>query len=495
MTELLASRRAVYRVLAALIVLGALARVAIERSDPPLHPDEYFQYLEPAWWHLTGAGVMAWEWFVGARSWVLPFYNGAWMALLSALGVEHGATLGRLLKLHWALVNTSVVWLAWRGGASVTRRLTPDLPRADDARPKGFEGGLLAAALCSGFAILVSYASHTISEMPSMLTLLGGLVLVAERTELPGDDATLSPSSRAALAGCLLSLGACLRIANGPLVLIGPLWLGSTRRYRALIASCAGALLPMLLFAAADRLTWGAWAGSFVEYLRFNVMEGGAANFGVAAWDWYARTIWQRTPFALLPMLLIALFGVRATFPYLLTALCLLATLSMQPHKEERFMIMFWPLLLIAVGGTLGALLARARSDEDGAHTRFSRTPRLLMALLVLALILSDGALHYLGREGWPPRDRIEATVWTGRQPNVTGVLVDNPILTAGGLWFGSRAPMFGYHPKLLDNPIISHVVLRRPSPEERRARMAGFELVHARGNAVVLARPAWKAD
>ncbi|HEX6240612.1 MAG TPA: hypothetical protein VFZ61_06960, partial [Polyangiales bacterium] len=89
--------------LAAIVLGAALLRLWEAQDNSTIHPDEYFQYLEPAWFHVTGTGLATWEWRDGVRSWVLPFYNGAWLALLLKLGVRPGASVGWLIKAHWGV--------------------------------------------------------------------------------------------------------------------------------------------------------------------------------------------------------------------------------------------------------------------------------------------------------------------------------------------------------------------------------------------------------
>src|SRR5688572_18121534 len=127
------------RVLAALLLLGVALRVWACFWDPPLHPDEYFQYVEPAWWRWTGVGSETWEWRDGLRSWVLPFYHGAWLAFLSLCGVRDGATLGAFLRVHWAIVNSALIPVAYRAGTELSARLIA----SRDARDAAW-GGLLA---------------------------------------------------------------------------------------------------------------------------------------------------------------------------------------------------------------------------------------------------------------------------------------------------------------------------------------------------------------
>lgn len=485
------SQRGVRITMALLLALGLALRLYAVGVDPPLHPDEYFQYLEPAWCHLRGVAQEAWEWRDGVRSWVLPFYNGSWIALMLRLGVPAGAAVGWLLKAHWALVNLLLVVVAFRGGACVSRRLSPAV--AGGAAPaSGWEGGLLAAAACATFPVLVIFAGHTLSELPSMLCMVAGLVLSAELLEEPSSAAL--GWRKAALAGGLISLGACLRIASGPLALVAPAWILLRGRWRLLAALLAGALLPALAFGLVDWLTWGSFASSFVGYVKYNFIEGKAANFGTQPRDWYLEVVNDRARMALPWLLVPALLGTRATWPYLVSALGLIAYLSTQPHKEERFILAFWPLLLIAAGGSMGALLARLRASVRRAPLLRARARRhdyglALGASAWLVLVAGGGAGQLHGSDQWPgQQDRLRALAWAGRQPGVTGLIADTPY-TGGAFWFGANAPQFMFAPGLVDNAIVSHALVVAGSEEERVALTANFGEIHRVGTYRVLRR------
>lgn len=485
-----ASRRSLYAVL----LVSAGLRVAAVFLDPPLHPDEYFQYLEPAWWQLHGVGLAAWEWNVGLRSWVLPAYNGTWMALLGLAGIESGPTIGWALKLHWAVLNTSICWLAWRAAGSLGRQLATAArggPADEAAESASVAGGLLGAAFCGMYAILVGYSAHTLSEMPSMLSLLAGLMIV---TELAEDRP--HAWSRPALAGLLLSMGACLRIANGPLVIVPVFWLLMRRDIRSLAALVLGALVPVGLFALSDRLTWGQWASSYVEYIKFNFIAGGAANFGTEPWRWYVDTLRSRAPVGLTMLGIVSLLGLRATWPYVASATLLVTYLSTQPHKEERFIIGFWPLLLIATAGVLGAFIGSGRRSSTeapqsgGAFPMFSdRRLRVAIAVVVATFVLVEGATQFIGTGSWLTQDRMTGQSWVGKQPDVTGLLIDAPLYSGGALWFGNQAPMLPFDAHLANNPLFNYAVLPSESNEERIATAAGFAAALRLETFVVLRR------
>jgi phosphatidylinositol glycan class B len=450
------SRARVRAAFAAIVLLGLAARLVAWRTEPALHADEYFQSLEPPWIHLHGAGLEAWEWKDGIRPWVLPGYQGAWMALLDSLGVSRGATLASLVQLHWLLVNLLLLWAAFRGGALLTRRL--------GQRPEesGWQGGLLAALLCALFAPLVSYAGHTLTEMPAMLCFVFALVLTAELVERPERD-----RQRALAIGALLSLGVCVRVASLPLAAVPPLWL-ALRRPRALGWMLAGAVPPVLLFGVVDLLTWGDFLGSYVRYIRFNFIDGRAADFGVRPWSWYFQRLHERLPSGLWLLLVPLLLGARASWPFALSSLGLLLLLSTQGHKEERFVISVWPFALIGAAGTVGAWLARAPHG-------WPRRLGWAATALAVAWVVGESYREKDGGDFRMPRAWLDAQAFAGDDPAATGLIMEQSFLSGGALWFGRPGPVVTYDPALLDNPLFSHVLVPLRSEHDRFARSKGF--------------------
>lgn len=470
-------RSRVLRALAAIVTAAVVLRLWRVSESATIHPDEYFQYLEPAWFHLTGTGAETWEWRDGMRSWLLPFYNGAWFALLMKLGVRSGATLGWLIKAHWGLLNVALVVLAFRAGRAGTRSAMRSHPNQDLDAAHGYQGGLIAAALCAGFPLLVVYANHSLSELPSMLCLLAGLTSTAEVVE---SEEGPSPRRKAIWAGVFISAGACLRIVNGPLALVAPSWLLFRRRFPELRALLLGALVPLLVFGAVDWVTWGSFAASYVNYVKFNFLDGKAAVFGVEGPSWYVDTLFARAPLALPILLGLGLAGIRWTWPYVASAFLALAYLSTQGHKEERFVILVWPLLLIASAITLGNWLARSRSQQS-PQTGYE------LAAAVCLVVMIDGYRNLPGP--FFEQDRLDCQAWIGSRRSVRGLMIDELLLSGGGLWFGQRAPLQNYNAALLDNPLFSHVLTRRDSSAQRESQEHGFKIVHEQGSHVVLGR------
>jgi hypothetical protein len=481
------TRRRLRLALASIFLLGLGLRVVALWLEPPHHPDEFFQYLEPAWRHLTGAGVETWEWRAGVRSWVLPGYHGAWMAFFMKLGVHDGITLGTLLRVHWALLSLTLVWAGWRGGALLSRKLRPGPaagPEATTEAPTtGWQGGLLAALLCATFPLLVRFSIH-------ILCMTWALVLTGELTE----TAPPSPRGKAVRAGLLLGLGICLRIQHAPVSLVIAIWLLVARRFRLFLLVTAMALLPVALFGAIDWMTWGKPLASFIAYVKFNFFEDGASIFGKYPAGWYAMTYFHRLPAGLCAVGLVCLLGIRAGWPFVASALSLMGLLSTQAHKEERFAMLFWPLVLIPAAATAGAwLAARAttvEAESSGAPSRFRVWLARAAAALLMLLVHADGALHGRGNDfaGLDPK-RFEAQVWAGHQSDITGLIYDEPLFVGGYLWFGRPFPQAMWKPVLLHNPLFSHSLAERGSEQTRAALKAGFVEVFSTGKFVVLRR------
>ena len=75
-----------------LLVVAFVLRAGVALSgDFLLHPDEIMQYLEPAHWLVFGNGVMSWEHFYGARSWIMPglIAGVLWLCTLTGLDSPH----------------------------------------------------------------------------------------------------------------------------------------------------------------------------------------------------------------------------------------------------------------------------------------------------------------------------------------------------------------------------------------------------------------------
>jgi hypothetical protein len=430
------------------------------------------------------------------------------MAILTVVGVP-GPIIRSALELHWGVLSLAMVWAAWRAGASISRQLRPRVSRAycgqlafsepvrrqawGDCPPDGWQAGLLAAFLVATFPLLCMYSTTTLSELSSMIGLTIGLALYTELSETPQS----ARFGNTALLGGIMSLAACLRIVHGPVVLLPMLGLVVHRQWRALGMMIPGSLVPVALFGIVDRITWGAYFGSFVAHVKFNLLDGGAAAaFGSSPMGWYLDRFQFHLPFGLWLLLVPALLGIRANWPFLGSAATLFGIVSAQAHKEERFAAAVWPLLLIAAAGVAGRWLVSGERDWAAAKTPGQRRGRICHCVLVVLVIAGavgvtvDGFEHREGVDQSLARGRYIAQTWVGKQPEVTGLLIDEMRHTDGYLGFGRTLPLLQYDPSLLANTIFSHVLIEKGSQGERDSLTAGFLPVFRYAGFVVLKRP-----
>ena len=77
-----------WKYLPLVLALALVARAVVALSgDFVLHPDEIMQYLEPAHRLVFGSGVTYWEYFYGARSWLVPGTVAGVLKLFDAVGL------------------------------------------------------------------------------------------------------------------------------------------------------------------------------------------------------------------------------------------------------------------------------------------------------------------------------------------------------------------------------------------------------------------------
>ena len=76
-------------------------------GDFVLHPDEIMQYLEPAHRLVFGNGVTYWEYFYGARSWLVPGLVAGVLKLFDIVGLGQPAWYVGGVKLVFCAIPCS----------------------------------------------------------------------------------------------------------------------------------------------------------------------------------------------------------------------------------------------------------------------------------------------------------------------------------------------------------------------------------------------------
>ncbi len=344
------------------LALAFLVRSAIALSnDFVLHPDEIMQYLEPAHWLVFGNGVKYWEYFYGARSWLIPGAIGGILKLFDAVGLGQPSWYVPGVKLALCAISLAIP----AGMYVFARRHFGEYP----ARV-----ALVAGAF---WYELAGFAHKPMAEFLATAPFMGLLALVVR----PSVD------DRVWWWGPVLAvLTAALRMQYAPLaaVLLAILLLRAHRRIPMLLAT-AGTVLAVGVF---DAVTWnGGLFHSYVLNLRFNLVHASYLGDESPPWLfllWLALAsggIWAICVLESLRNLR------RYGFVLALIALALFLH-SAQEHKEYRFVFVVIPLWLMLGADAVTRVMAEMPA-------RWRRCGKGLVAA-VFTLVSSAGILNLL---------------------------------------------------------------------------------------------------
>jgi hypothetical protein len=305
--------------LAALLLLAAAIRLPLAFWPNVIHPDEIFQYLEPAWRMLGHDGIVTWEWRYGTRGWLLPTV----MAGPVVLGdwVAPGGTGAFVVpRLVAGLASLSIVASAWSFGARVSR-----------------SHAIIAAFVAAIWFELVFFAPHTLSEPLATALILPAALLLTHAC----------PSRRhLTIGGALLGLAFICRFQYAPAIAVlavAACW----RRWRHLIPLVAGGLMALVIGGAVDAgrgVVPFAW---LIANVQQNLLHDRAAEFGVTPALTYLYAFWMMWSVAIVLLLFAIWHGWRQAPPLLAAAIANIAFHSLIGHKEYRFIFLSVALFII----------------------------------------------------------------------------------------------------------------------------------------------------
>jgi phosphatidylinositol glycan class B len=315
--------------LAGLVVLAIALRLEPILVEPSaVWPDEIFQASEPAHRLVYGSGLVAWEFQLGVRSWLLPGVIAGLMELsrLAGEGPRYYLPLiaGGFAVLGAAPVVCSFLW----------------------CRPLfGALGSLLAAAAIAVSPELVYFGARTLSEVVA-----GHVLVIALYVLEPGYLVT--SYRRLVIGGALLGLVFVTRVQLAPAVAIVALWTNWRADRERLLAMLTGAIAILSASGALDAVTLGYPFASLWRYVVYNLYDGVSSTFGVEPWNYYLLGelgVWGG---ACATLLLLATVGALRKPLLLAVAGSILLTHSVIAHKEYRFI--YPAVLLLAMLGSMG---------------------------------------------------------------------------------------------------------------------------------------------
>ena len=349
------------------LALAFAARAAIALyGDFVIHPDEIMQYLEQGHRLAFGNGAVYWEFFYGARSWLIPGLIAGVLALFDAVGLGQPFWYVGGVKLAFCAISLLIP----AGMYFFARR------HFDEAAARV---ALLAGAF---WYELAGFAHKPLTEFVGAAL---SMALLTWCVRAPRDD---GPAA-AWLTAFLAVLTAAIRIQYAPLALalLGLYLLRAGKAAR--LHAAAAAIVFFLAVGAFDAVTWdGGWFHSYRTYLEFNLAIDRHAV--VRVWPRYQYLVWLLFLGGGLSALCTAaaLLDLRR-YGFLLILLSLiLVPHSIEAHKEYRFVFVAGPLWLL-VGAGLVARLA----DRTGR-----RAPVYGLAGALFTAVSLAGAMNLLPR-------------------------------------------------------------------------------------------------
>ena len=386
-----------WRLLPLVLALAFAVRAAVALAgDFVLHPDEIMQYLEPAHLLAFGNGVIHWEWFYGARSWLVPGVAAGVLKLLDAVGLgQPWWYVGGVKLLFCALslaIPAGMYWFARRHFGEAAAR-----------------AALLAGAF---WYELAGFAHKPMTEFVATAPLLGLLALCVR----PAVDRPAVAWHAAALA--VLTAAIRLQYAPAALLLLGIVFLRTGNKLRLVLA----AALLALAIGAFDALTWGRGLfHSYVTNLRFNLILGPlrAGESPGYQFLWWLLLAGGGLSVACL----VAALRRPRRYALLLALIGLfLVSHSLQTHKEYRFIFAVIPLWLLLGADQVTRLAAWVAAR--GAHRYRARLPAGAAAAL-FAAVSAAGVLNAL-----PHQERVYQA-WSWETGQVRFLRAQDPIFAA----------------------------------------------------------------
>lgn len=393
-----------WRLVAALFTAAIALRLLVAFALPNIHhPDEIFQALEQAHRAAFGFGLVPWEFRDGARSWLLP---GMLVGpMLFGEAIDPGGVAYRTLpQVLIVLLSSSVVILAYRWATRI-----------------GQLHAILAAALLCVWFELVYFGGKTLSEVVATTFLFAAVYLCSERDEFRGVRAAM-------VTGACLGLAFVFRFHLAPALAIAACWYARAEVRGRWLPLAVGATPPLILLAFAD---WHAWSTPFESVLNnfvANIIDGRSHRYGTSPPLWYLWEVGRRWNIAVVPILLLAIYGARRRALPLLVATLIVFSHSLIAHKEYRFIYPALVLVLFSAAIGTGEFIAKRTTDSG----QTSRHVALVLGCALwittsLALAFSDAMrpdwlrgraglelVSRAGRDGSCGIAILESWAWTG---------------------------------------------------------------------------------
>ena len=356
-----------WKFLLPVLALAFVARAAIALSgDFVLHPDEIMQYLEPAHRLVFGNGVIYWEYFYGARSWLVPGLIAGVLKLFDIVGLGQPFWYVGGVKLVFCAISLLIpagmyFFARWHFGETAAR---------------------VALLMGAFWYELVGFAHKPMTEFVTTALLMSLLALCVR----PVPD-----KLRVVLTVAVLAvLVAAIRVQYAPLALLvlGLFFLRTGKKMQLALAA-ATVFVAVGVF---DAITWdGGLFHSYIVYTRLNLVLDDLIISASPAWEYLYWLLIASV--GLVSLCVLAALRDLRRYALLLTLIALTLLIhSTQSHKMYRFIFAIIPLWLLISADFVVWFASRASNNRS----RPSLGPTSLALTVSFAAISLAGILNAL---------------------------------------------------------------------------------------------------
>jgi hypothetical protein len=384
--------RTVRRVFVGFFLLGALLRLVASFGGIPFaHADEHQQYLEQAFRVLHGFGMVYWEQEEGIRHWFYPGCLAGVLWLMEQVGITDPQLQNSLFHFLIALiVFSATARFAWE------LHIQGDTPAS-----------LLLMISTSIFPDVIFVHCRLLTENVMMAPVLLGMAYLPRRP---------------LLAGVLIGLSFGVRFHAGFLIagMTFLAWWGNRDRKPFGLGGdfpkfVGGIALALVFVGLVDYATYGSLFFSPIQYVKRNLIDGKASEFGVDPWyqyfEWTALWGWPLLVLGVAVMLV----GAWREWRILILLAVFFAVHCVVKHKEGRFLWPLIPFVMTLVSSAFGLIY---RQLGSAGRVTWS---------VVAGVALLTGVAVRVGQVPWTHADAEEVSLLlreAGRRADLHGVAV-----------------------------------------------------------------------
>lgn len=409
-----------------LICYGLFLRVFLALSgDFLLVPDEVMQYLEQGHRITYGYGLIPWEYRLGIRPLIIPYFIAFWLRFFSYFGFNQPTSYIPAIKIIFCIFSMSIPLGMYQFCKQNYSKNT----------------GYIALFLGCSWYELVMTAHKPLSEIFSTELMFLGLYFF-NRTQ-----------TKYLYLGTLFS---CFAIAVRPhvvpAIIIFFVYYYYQKPKKVTINGLAIIIVSVLIIGLFEYLTMGSPWLSYLLYLYYNINLNIASGFGVLPMNGYFL-MFLVTSVGLFYVAIIHAVNpdnIKKNMLPVLIIFTILGLHSLIPHKEYRFIYPAIPFWLIIFSSYLSNLISNNEASQR-AIIIVSIVSGLGLNGLLLKQQLPLGLANHYGGSYFKHSNSLNAYLYLSTISNKGGIIdYTRPWFYSGGYYY--------LHRKVpLSNPIINY--------------------------------------